>query len=83
MTRRQAIAQLKKGICQITFRKEDGTNRVMFGTLSQNDVPGTLTETERNGGDVRGVVTVWDVESYGFRSFRLDRLRKPITLRRA
>ena len=38
-TRRQVISVLRKGIAQITFRKEDGTNRVMFGTLSQNDVP--------------------------------------------
>lgn len=82
LTRRQVVSQLRKGISRITFRKQDGTNRVLFGTLDQNEVPGVLTEVERNGGSTRGVVTVWDVEAYGFRSFRLENLRK-LTPRRA
>jgi hypothetical protein len=76
LTRRQVISQLRKGVVQITFRKQDGTNRVVLGTLSQNEVPLALNDVERNGGDVRGVVTVWSVEDEGFRSFRLDSLRK-------
>src|SRR5688572_4270537 len=79
MTKGQAVALLKKGVCQVTFRKEDGTLRKMFATLHPNDVPEIQ---DKVGGSVRNTVTAWDVESYGWRSFRIDRLRK-LAIRRA
>jgi hypothetical protein len=60
----------------VTFEKADGSMREMTATLQ----PGYLPETkEQNTTPARkdnpDVVTVWDIENAGWRSFRIDRIK--------
>ena len=60
----------------VTFEKADGSMREMTATLQ----PGYLPETkEQNTNlarkDNSEVVTVWDIENAGWRSFRIDRIK--------
>jgi len=59
MERTQIVESLHQGICEVTFTKADGTERVMKCTLSKSILPPdnrqVLTETEGNP----NVVAVW------------------------
>jgi hypothetical protein len=75
MERTQIVESLHQGICEVTFTKADGTERVMKCTLSKSILPPdnrqVLTETEGNP----NVVAVWDTEANGWRSFAVDRVK--------
>lgn len=62
------LAKLKKGVVSFQFvKKSDGTTRTAKGTLN-ND----LFSYEKKGSDrktVNTLITFWDVENNGFRSF--------------
>lgn len=69
---------LHEGIVSVTFRKTDGTTRVMKATLSSEMIPAQpLTESEEPKKERKvndAVMAVWDTEANGWRSFRLDRI---------
>ena len=67
---------LQNNICVVTFDKVDGTSRTMKCTLNDLHLPeqyknkgSLLTETDKN------TLSVWDLESNGWRSFRFDNVR--------
>lgn len=69
----EIVSRLNTGVARITFLKVDGSKRVMECTLESSYLP----EEYRNRGnvlteDVGNNIRVWDVESGGWRSFRLD-----------
>ena len=72
--------QLKNGVVTVVFEKKDGTERTMRCTLSDNYVPQVLTEydeapkVERKRND--NVQSVWDIDSNGWRSFRVDSVKQ-------
>lgn len=75
MERTQIVEALHQGICEVTFTKADGTERVMKCTLSKSHLPDRqmLTETETKGNP--NLVAVWDTEAGGWRSFAIDRVK--------
>ncbi len=64
---------LRQGECEVVFVKKDGSERQMVCTLHPDYLPQV---DESAGGSTRPpndeVVTVWDVEAEGWRSFRID-----------
>ena len=74
--RDELINILKDNICVVSFKKKDGTNRNMKCTLKESIVPKATKEDPLSQKKIRAlneeVVTVWDVEKEGWRSFRVD-----------
>lgn len=66
-------ANLQNGIGTIVFTKADGTERTMKCTLQADKLPvveikeGTKAKVENPE-----ILSVWDLENSGWRSFRLD-----------
>lgn len=71
VTMENAITQLKSGIVNVTFRKKDGTTRVMRATLNQSksglEIPSVGKVTD-------DTITVVDVDKNEWRSFSLARV---------
>lgn len=73
---------LLKCIAEVTFVKKDGEKRVMNCTLMSDYIP----ETDKINESVRPiprrendeVLAVWDIDSKGWRSFRMDSIDKVI-----
>lgn len=58
---------------EVSFTKVDGTERTMFCTLNEAVLPPSpLTESTVRREPNHNVLTVWDVEKDGWRSFRVD-----------
>lgn len=72
------IKELKEGVVTVTFEKQDGSNRVMHCTLSNDIIPlfdtkgVTVTKKRTTNPDV---LAVWDTEANGWRSFRFDSVK--------
>jgi hypothetical protein len=65
---------LKRKTVKITFKKKDGTERVMNCTLHEEVVPVYEKKTERVKKTNDDVLAVWDLDKDAFRSFKLDSL---------
>ena len=60
----------------VTFEKADGSMREMTATLQPEYLPETKEQnTNLARKDNSEVVTVWDIENAGWRSFRIDRIK--------
>jgi hypothetical protein len=70
MDRAEVVKLLLENICEISFTKADGTQRLMVGTLIEDYLEKTAGESVRPD----NVVVLWDLEKDTWRSFRLDRL---------
>lgn len=77
--------QLQNGVVTVVFEKTDGTERTMRCTLSDLYVPqveptmlseydGNVPKKTRVLND--NVQSVWDIDSGGWRSFRLDSVKQ-------
>jgi hypothetical protein len=74
----QLRTRLAKEVATVTFTKKNGDKRVMICTTKQDLLPG---EPSKFVGPVSdSVVTVWDLESDGWRSFRFDSISSIETL---
>jgi hypothetical protein len=79
MIKEELLEVLKESELVVTFKKKDGTERVMKCTKSFNIIPEDKhPKTEReinpkldeNGNPiVSDLITVWDVDNLGWRSF--------------
>lgn len=86
MTKEELLESLKQGEVVVTFKKKDGSDRVMKCTKSFNIIPEDKqpkTETivnpkldESGNPIVSDLITVWDVEAGGWRSFDYKSLIK-------
>jgi len=70
--------QLQGTVATVVFTKADGTERTMRCTLLAEYLPAPegpqlLTESTRKEND--SVLSVWDIENGGWRSFRLDSIK--------
>jgi len=68
--------ELKNGVVSVLFEKQDGTERLMKCTLSDDYVPlmdtnGVASKRAKNP----DVLAVWDTENLGWRSFRFDSVK--------
>ena len=70
--------ELKNGVVTVIFEKNDGTERVMKATLSEDFIPlfdTTGVTVVRKKTPNRDVLAVWDTEANGWRSFRFDSIK--------
>ena len=70
---------LHEDVLTVTFIKKDGSERVMTCTLQEDILPAkatkddTATKPKKINPDV---MPVYDIKAKGFRSFRLDSIKK-------
>lgn len=84
VTKYELIELLENGVITVTFKKLDGTTRVMKATLLPEYLPGTLTNGQMllQEQDVRvrvdnpNVINVWDTEVKNWRAIRLDSIER-------
>jgi hypothetical protein len=62
---------LKNGVVEVTFTKMNGDKRVMTCTLQPSFLPEEV-ETEKTRKQNDDVLSVWDIDANGWRSFRFD-----------
>jgi hypothetical protein len=73
--------ELKNGICRVVFEKQDGTERLMHCTLSEDIIPlfdttgVTVVKKKTPNPDV---LAVWDTDANGWRSFRFDSIKSVV-----
>lgn len=81
MTREQMIDSLRWGLCEVTFKKKDGTTRVMPCTLKADLIPSDMMpkggdESLREGLEKTiSAIRVYAPESEGWRSFIVDNVQ--------
>lgn len=82
MNKHELKEVLQNGVVTVVFTKVDGTERTMKCTLLPEYMPATvaqgqqlLTEKVENP----NTISVWDVESQGWRSFRIDSVKTLLT----
>jgi hypothetical protein len=78
MNKYELKQQLQGNVATVVFTKADGTERTMNCTLLAEYLPAPsgpqlLTESTRPENDQ--VLSVWDIENGGWRSFRLDSIK--------
>jgi hypothetical protein len=67
------ISLLKNEIVEVKFNKVDGTERIMKCTLREDHVvPYEKTSEGREKKVNENIISVWDLENDGWRSFRFD-----------
>ena len=73
MVKKQTLKDLlKQKILSVTFKKKDGTERIMKCTLLANVVPVYEKKTERTKPENENTLAVWDLDKDAFRSFKLE-----------
>ena len=79
MSRDSMINYLREGVCQVTFTKKNGEERVMLGTLNFGYIPEDKhPKSDGNADDNPGkpvntdIIKVFDTEKGEWRSFRVD-----------
>lgn len=72
MTIEELRKLLNTDIVTVVFTKKNGDSRKMVCTTKQEVLGGEASKFNK---PVEGVVTVWDVESNGWRSFRFDTVK--------
>jgi len=67
---------LSTGVLIVTFNKLDGEQRVMTCTNNIENIPEESRPKKNSAPKTQGLVTVWDVNAKGWRSFKYDRVTK-------
>jgi hypothetical protein len=79
--RKSLIELLRDNVVVVTFTKVDGTERKMKCTLLAEYVPNAVTNSKvllsdgGEGGINNNNISVWDIESSGWRSFRVESIK--------
>lgn len=80
--RNTLVEMLQAAVMEVTFTKLNGDKRVMTCTLLPQHLPPAKHEDPMSQKKIRelneAVVSVWDVNAQGWRSFRLDRVESVI-----
>lgn len=78
ITKNELVAQLRNGVVEVVFDKQDGSERTMNATLNEAHVPTKYQNAEVKDGNV---ISVWDVDNKGFRSIVVANLKtaRPVT----
>lgn len=77
MTKKRAILVegLKRNVMRVTFTKVNGDERVMRCTLHDSVLPEqNISEIKKK--ENQDVLSVWDLDNSGWRSFRLDSIKE-------
>jgi hypothetical protein len=71
--------ELTKGVVTVVFEKNDGTERTMNCTLSEDIVPPLdTTVVKQKRIQNPDVLAVWDTDANGWRSFRFDSIKSVV-----
>lgn len=73
VNRDELLEILKKRIIEVRFEKMNGEERVMHCTLREDHLP-IQTETKKPHKPNLNVVSAYDIDAKGWRSFRVDRV---------
>ena len=65
-------SQLQKEVLEVTFTKVNGDKRVMNCTLMEGILPTNTSETKTDKKVNEDILSVWDVDANGWRSFRMN-----------
>lgn len=77
MLRENMKKALKRRVMKVTFEKIDGSTREMLCTLNSQYLPETTEKTTKNvRKENNDVISVYDIENDGWRSFRIDNVVK-------
>ena len=63
---------LRNGKLEVSFIKKDGTGRVMMCSLEEKYLPAMMEDAETVTKDNPDVLSVWDIDNNGWRSFRIN-----------
>ena len=69
---------LRQGVYTVTFDKIDGTERVMPCTLNEGVIPESAQPTGSGRSRSSDTLSVWAVESQGWRSFKLANVKSVV-----
>jgi len=70
---------LKNGVITVVFTKVDGTERELKCTLNSDFLPESNKQLLVEGSTKKendNVLSVWDIDNQGWRSFRLDSIKE-------
>lgn len=70
--RSELQTQLQTEVLEITFTKVNGDKRVMNCTLMEGILPSNTTENKTDKKVNEDILSVWDVDANGWRSFRMN-----------
>jgi len=69
------VEGLKRNVMRVTFTKVNGDERVMRCTLHDSVLPEQpISEIKKK--ENQDVLSVWDLDNSGWRSFRLDSIKE-------
>jgi hypothetical protein len=78
-TRDVVLKDLRESVVEVSFKKADGTARIMRCTLMSEYLPKSYNESVDEQNQEKefhkkneNVIAAWDVQNGGWRSFRLD-----------
>lgn len=71
-SRQWLISHLKMGPVKIAFTKKDGSTRTMNCTLKEDLIVREGKKTDRTKSSNNEVLSVFDLDANGWRSFRLE-----------
>lgn len=74
-TRRKLKTMLTKSVCEVTFKKIDGSKRTLRCTLIPNRMP-KLKHPKKKIKILRGVLPVFEVDLKAWRSFRIKSVKR-------
>lgn len=69
MTREQIIETLTRGVVSFKYTKKDGSERIASGTRHMEFIKTQGAEPKGTGTEKIGVITYYDLEKQGWRSF--------------
>lgn len=72
MTREQIIETLTRGVVSFKYTKKDGSERIASGTRHMDFIRTQGAEPKGTGTEKIGVITYYDLEKQGWRSFNED-----------
>ena len=75
-TQEELTNLLSESTLVVTFNKLDGDERVMTCTKDTKLIPEESLPKTNKPPKAQGLVTVWDVNAKGWRSFKYDRVTK-------
>ena len=70
--RSELQTQLRDEILEVTFTKVNGDKRVMNCTLMEKILPSNSDEPTEDKKVNEAILSVWDVDANGWRSFRMN-----------
>jgi hypothetical protein len=79
LTRNEIVEQLQVGKLEVTFNKVNGDKRIMTCTLKEDAIPG-YKPANKDKKVNKEVVSVWDINAEGWRSFRLANITEVATV---